>query len=131
MNELVLKRTQLWTLAAAVGLSLILWFTVTPRFALGTLLTALWAVAGFRALEGLIRAALLPRGTRRDVRGILIWAAAKLAVYGLAIWAVLKSPFAATSHLIGFSLLLVVLVVVGIVSLPRGANQPVQRGDSS
>jgi len=130
LNEAILKRTRLWTLVAGAALAVVLGFAVSVRFAAGLFVTALWAVVGFRVLEGLIRAALVPRGARRNVWVIVAWGAAKLAIYGFAVWAVLTRPFPAASHLIGFSLLLVVLVVVGVTSLPRGGNQPAQRGDN-
>jgi hypothetical protein len=130
LNEAVLKKTRLWTLAVATGLSLIFGIVFSIRFAAGIFLTALWAVAGFWALEGLLRSAIVPPGVRRNSRSVLLWAAAKIAVYGLAIWAVLRSPFPPVSHLIGFTLLLVVLVVVGASALPPGAGQTSGRGDN-
>jgi len=129
LNGDVLKRTRLWTLTAAAGLSAVLAFAVSLHFAAGLFLTALWAVTGFWFLERLLRAALVPPGTRRDGLAILGWAAGKLAIYALAIWALLESPFPPASHLIGFSLLLVVLVAAGATVLPRDLNQPARRGD--
>lgn len=130
MNNRILRQTQLWTLAAGVLLSGVLGLAISARFAAGLFLTVLWAVAGFRALEGLIRASVVRPGQPRNLRALAGWAAAKLAFYAIAVWAVLASPFPAVSHLIGFSLLLVVLVAVGISALPRGGDQPIQRGDN-
>jgi hypothetical protein len=129
LNGDVLKRTRLWTLSAAAGLSAVLAFAVSLHFAAGLLLTAVWAVSGFWCLERLLRAALVPPGTRRNGLAILGWGAGKLAIYALAIWAVLESPFPPASHLIGFSLLLVVLVAAGATVLPRDLSQPARRGD--
>lgn len=130
MNATILKQTRLWTIVAAIVLAVIFAIVISPGFGIGVFVSALWAVVGFWALAGIIRHALLPPGSKRNRRAILGWALLKIAVYALAIWALFAEPFPPVSYLVGFSLLLVVLVTVGLVALPRGANQPVQRGDN-
>jgi hypothetical protein len=129
VNEAILKKTRLWTIVVAAGVSLIVWLTVSVHFAAGVFVTALWAVVGFWALDRLLRAALVPPGSRRNIFAVIAWGVAKLTIYGLAIWALLARPFPAISHVIGFTLLLVVLVVIGITAMPRGISQPARRGD--
>jgi hypothetical protein len=129
LNEAILRRTRLWTTITAAGLALATALLVSPLFAAGLLLTALWAVAGFWILEKLLRAALVPAGHRRNGLVIAGWGLAKLGVYGLALWAVLAGRFPPVSLLVGFTLLLVVLVGVGIASAPGRMGQPARRGD--
>ena len=129
MNEAILHRTRLWTLASAGGLGLLLGFAVSPRFGLGLFLTSAWAVAGFWILEKLMRAAFVPPGQSRRGFVVAAWGAAKLAIYGLAIWAVLAGDFPPASILVGFSLLLAMLVVVGVVATPRPDRRPAARGE--
>ncbi len=113
MAQNVLARVQIWTILLALALSAVLVFTVSPQFALGVFLTALWAAAGLFALEKLLRVAVLPPGEPRNVFAMFLWGFAKLAVYGLAVWVLFSRPFPAISHAVGFTLMMVVLVVVG------------------
>ncbi len=129
MNEAILKRARLWTVAAGALLSLVCLFAVSFRFAAGLLVTAIWAAAGFYVLERLLRAVVVPPGTPRHGLAALGWGAAKLAIYGLAVAALIERPFPPVSHLIGFSLLLVALVAAGVSARPRDGGQPLRRGD--
>ncbi len=113
MSQNVLAKVQIWTILLALPLSAVMSFVVSVAFGLGVLVTALWAVAGFRALEGLLRAAIVPEGTPRNEFAIVLWLVAKLAVYGLAVWVLFSRPFPAVSHAVGFTVLMAVLVVVG------------------
>lgn len=113
MSQNILAKVQVWTILLALPLAIVLWFVVSFDFAAGVFLTALWAVAGFRALEGLFRAAFVPQGTPRNEFAIILWLLAKLSVYGLAVWVLFSRPFPAVSHAVGFTILMVVLVVVG------------------
>ncbi len=113
MSQNILAKVQLWTIFLALPLAIVLWFAVSFDFAAGVLVTALWAVAGFRALEGLMRAAFVPPGTPRNEFAIILWLLAKLAVYAAAAWVLFSRPFPAVSHAVGFTILMVVLVVVG------------------
>lgn len=113
MLQNVLARVQLWTIFLALGLAIVLWFAVSFVFGLGVFLTALWAVAGFRALEGLLRAAIVPPGTPRNEFAIILWLMAKLAVYAIAVWVLFSRPLPPLSHAVGFTLMIVVLVAVG------------------
>jgi len=113
LSQNVLAKVQLWTILIALPLAVGLWLGISFRFGAGVFLTALWAVAGFRALEGLLRAAIVPEGTPRNEFGIILWLVAKLAVYAIAVWVLFFRPFPAISHAIGFTVLMVILVAVG------------------
>jgi len=113
MPQNVLARVQIWTIFLAMALSVALFFAVSPLFALGVLLTALWAAAGLFALEKLLRCAVLPPGEPRNVFAVFLWGFAKLAVYGIAVWVLFSRPFPTLSHAVGFTLMMIVLVVVG------------------
>ncbi len=113
MSQNVLARVQIWTILLALALSVVLGFVVSPHFALGVFLTALWAAAGLFVLEKLLRAAILPRGEPRNVFAVFLWGFAKLAVYGIAVWVLFSRPFPAISHAVGFTLMMVVLAVAG------------------
>jgi len=113
LSQNVLAKVQIWTIFLALPIAVVLWFAISFGFGVGVLLTALWAVAGFRALEGLMRAAMVPKGTPRNEFAIILWLMAKLSVYGLAVWVLFSRPFPAISHAVGFTILMVVLVVVG------------------
>lgn len=103
----------MWTVLLALPLALVLWFAVSFDFGAGVFLTALWSVAGFRTLEGILRAAIVPEGAPRNVFAVILWLVAKLAVYAIAVWVLFSRPFPALSHAVGFTVLMVVLVVVG------------------
>ena len=113
MPQNVLARVQIWTIFLAMASSVALFFAVSPLFALGVLLTALWAAAGLFALEKLLRCAVLPPGEPRNVFAVFLWGFAKLAVYGIAVWVLFSRPFPTLSHAVGFTLMMIVLVVVG------------------
>jgi|GEM_PF-2139001 len=113
MPQNVLARVQIWTILLALALSAVLVFAVSARFALGVFLTALWAAAGLFALEKLLRCAVLPPGEPRNVFAMFLWGFAKLAIYGIAVWVLFSRPLPAMSHAVGFTLMMVVLVVVG------------------
>ncbi len=113
MSQNVLAKVQLWTILIALPLAVGLWLAISFDFGAGVFLTAMWAVAGFRALEGLLRAAIVPEGAPRNEFAIGLWLLAKLAVYGIAVWVLFSRPFPAISHAVGFTILMVVLVVVG------------------
>lgn len=113
MSQDVLAKVQLGTILIALPSAIVLWFAVSFAFGAGVFLTALWAVAGFRALEGLLRAAIVPKGTPRNEFAAILWLLAKLAVYAIAVWVLFSRPFPAVSHAVGFTILMVVLVVVG------------------
>ena len=113
MPQNVLASVQIWTILLALALSAVLAFTVSDHFALGVFLTAVWASAGLLALEKLLRCAVLPPGEPRNVFAIFLWGFAKLAVYGIAVWVLFSRPFPGISHAVGFTLMMVVLVVAG------------------
>ena len=113
MNQNLLARVYLWTILVAFACGLVFWFAISSGFGIGLFVTAVWAVAGFRALEGLLRATVVPPGTPRNIFAIILWFFAKLAIYGMAVWVLFSRPFPPVSHAVGFTLMLVVLVVLG------------------
>lgn len=132
----ILARTRRWTLAAAVAGTAVMFLAATPRAALSFLGAALWGVAGFWLLERLVRQALVPKcgapGEPRDRRALLLLMAGKAALYAAGIWVLLSGVASLQACALGFSLLLVMLVVVGIVlrpglQLPR--TEPRSRDD--
>lgn len=127
MSQNVLAKIQIWTIFLALPAAIVLWLAISFDFGLGVLLTALWAVAGFRALEGLMRSAMVPEGTPRNEFAIILWLMAKIGVYALAVWVLFSRPFPAISHAVGFTILMVVLVVVGA----RHRSEEIRLGTSS
>ncbi|MFT5316378.1 MAG: hypothetical protein ACI9UK_002223 [Candidatus Krumholzibacteriia bacterium] len=113
MSQKVLAQVQLWTIFLALPLAIGLGFAVSSDFGVGVFLTALWAVAGLRALEGLIRTGLMPKGTPKNPFEIILWVLAKIAVYAVAVWVLFTRPLPPTSHFVGFTLMMLVLVIVG------------------
>lgn len=113
MTDSLLARVRIWTILGAVIAGGALWFVVAPAFGLGVFLTALWAVVGFYALEKLLREAALPPGSPRNWFAIAIWGVVKLAVYGIAVWVLFSRPLPVLSHLVGFTILMVALVILG------------------
>ena len=113
MSQNLLAKVRIWTILIAFPLAIVLWFAVSFDFGAGVFLTALWAVVGFRALEGLLSAAVVPPGAPRNGFAVILWVTAKLGVYALAVWVLFSRPFPAVSHAVGFTLLMVTLVGVG------------------
>lgn len=118
MNASLLRRTRLWTLAAAVAAALVLNGRVEDRFVYGVLGSAVWAVLSFRVVEGLVKLALVPPGTPRPAGAIVGLIVAKAALYGVAFWVLLAGLVPPLSCILGFSLLLIVLVAIAIVGKP-------------
>ena len=131
MTQNLLARVYLWTILVALACGLVAWFTISLDFGLGIFLTAVWAVAGFRTLEGLLRSAVLPPGTPRNIFATILWVLAKLGVYGIAVWVLFSRPFPPVSHAVGFTLMLVVLVVLGAKSRSQEIHQSTPRGDDA
>lgn len=113
MGQKILAQVQLWTIFLALPLAIVLGLVESFNFGVGVFLTALWAVAGLRALEGLIRTGLRPKGVPKNRFEIILWVLAKIAVYAIAVWVMFTRPVPPTSHFIGFSLMMLVLIVVG------------------
>ena len=113
MRQNLLAKVRLWTILVALATSIVLWFAISSEFGVGVFLTALWAVAGFRALEGILRATVVPPGTPRNEFAIILWILAKFAVYAVAVWVLFSRPLPPVSHAVGFTIMIVVLVGVG------------------
>ena len=118
MNSMILRKARQWSIAAAVVISLGLGRFVDARFALGFLGSAVWAVVGFWLVEALISRALLPSSIKRNRGAIALLVAGKLALYALALWILLSGIVPAMSCIYGFSLILIVLVIAGLVIRP-------------
>ncbi len=131
MNKSLLARVQIWTILIASALGLVAWYAISLNFAAGLFLTALWAVVGLMALEGILRAAVVPQGTPRNEFALIIWVLIKIAVYGLAIWVLFSRPFPAVSHAVGFTLLMVTLVSVGARARSQDIRQLNRRDDDA
>lgn len=127
MNNSLLARVRIWTILIALVAGLVAWFAISLEFAAGLFLTALWAVAGLWALEGILRSAVVPPGTPRNGFAVILWILAKIAVYGLAIWVLFSRPFPAVSHAVGFTLLMVTLVGVGA----KARSEEIARSEES
>ncbi len=119
MSTPILKRTRLWTTAAAVAIALALNTRMDLIFVIGFLGSAIWAVLSFWVVEAIMRFALVPPGSPRNGVAIARLVVAKVALYGLAFWVLLAGIVPPTSCALGFSLLLVVLVVVAVVGKPK------------
>jgi Na+-transporting methylmalonyl-CoA/oxaloacetate decarboxylase beta subunit len=99
-----------------------------PRFGLGVAATGAWAYASLRTLEGLLDAAVAPVGNPRDSRAVFLWAAAKIGVYAVAIWALIARPFPATSLIVGVTWLPFAFVVAALLPAPRTGSDAPTRG---
>ena len=91
MTKSLLARVQIWTILIASAIGLVAWYAISLNFAAGLFLTALWAVVGLMALEGILRAAVVPQGTPRNEFALIIWVLIKIAVYGLAMGVIFPS----------------------------------------
>lgn len=113
MNEKLLAQVRLWTILVALMASAVAFFAISFAFALGIFLTAVWAAAGLLVLERLLRAAIVPRGSSRNGLAIILWTAAKIAVYAVAVWVLFSRPLPVLSHAVGFTMMMATLVVLG------------------
>ena len=123
MNKSLLARVRIWTILIASAAALVSWYVISLSFAAGLFLTAVWAVVGLMALEGILRASIVPPGTPKNEIATVIWILVKLAVYGLAVWVLFSRPFPVVSHAAGFTLLMVTLVIVGAGSHSKTRSQ--------
>lgn len=130
MSSSVPRKARLWTLAAAVVIALGLSRFTDTRFVLGFLGSAVWAVTGFWVVEALVRQALVPSSGTRNRGAIVLLVAGKVALYALALWVLLAGIAPAMSCLYGFSLMLIVLVITGLVIRPSLSPEGLsERGD--
>jgi hypothetical protein len=113
VNEKLLAQVRLWTILIALGASAAAFFAISFAFALGIFLTAVWAALGLLVLERLLRAAIVPRGSPRDGLAVILWSAAKIAIYGVAVWVLFSRPLPVLSHAVGFTLMMAIMVVLG------------------
>lgn len=113
MNQKLLARVRLWTILVALLVAGTFFFVVSSAFALGVFLTAAWAVLGLWVLERLLLVAVVPPGAPRNTPALVGWTAAKFAVYGIAVWVLFSRPLPVLSHAVGFTLMMVILVVLG------------------
>ena len=126
MNDSLLARVRIWTIVCAALTAAVCWFAVSPGFSLGVFATAMWAVAGFWVLEKVLRLAAVPQGAPRNNFAVALWVVAKLAIYGLAVWVLFSRPLPVLSHVVGFSILMVILVILGASARAKEINKPRQ-----
>jgi hypothetical protein len=123
-----LSKARGWTLGAAAVLAVALGVAVSPRFGAGVLVAAVWATAWLWLIEALTRRAVVPAGTPRPIGAITVLAAAKVLLYGLAVWALLAKAFPVTSYLVGFTLMLLAMSAVTIARRAGGSRAPAGPG---
>ena len=131
MDKSLLARVRIWTILIALISALVAWFAISFDFAAGLLLTALWAVIGLMALEGILRTAIVPPGTPRNGFAVFLWVFLKIAVYGLAVWVLFSRPFPAVSHAVGFTILMATLVGVGAQTRSADIRQMNRQDDDA
>ena len=124
MNASILTRTKLWTLLAAVVITMVLRFRYDQGFAFSFLGAAVWAVLSFWVVEGLVRAALVPPGRPRPTGRLVRLVAAKAGLYGLALWVLLTGYASPIGCIFGFMLLMIVLVIVALVGKSTPGSGP-------
>ncbi len=124
MRYSLLKKARVATISAAVVGFFVLGPLVDFGFAGCMLAAAVWGAAGFWLIEGLIKAALLPPGASRPRGRIAALVCGKAALYAIAVWALLTGRAAPIPTLIGFSLLLVALVVTTLWQRPSLKMSP-------
>ena len=124
MNKSLLARVRIWTILIASAAALVAWYAISLVFAAGLFLTAVWGVVGLMALEGILRSSVVPPGAEKNEFATVIWILVKIAVYGLAVWVLFSRPFPAVSHAVGFTLLMVTLVIVGAQSQSGTRGNP-------
>jgi len=130
VNLSLLGQARLWTVAAGAIAVPLLGLLVSWPFALGCAVTIVWAVLGFWVLEKLMRAFVVPPGTPRNVFAVILWSMLKLGVYAVAIWVLIVRAFPPVSHIVGVTILLVVLVALGAAKSPHLTRQmPARRGE--
>ncbi len=128
MNDRILLRARLVSVLAAVVLGLGFMPYLGWRFGVGVAAAGLWGVAGLRALEGLLKAAVQPPSAPRSRRRIFLWIAAKLGVYVVGVWVLTIRLFSAPSILVGLTLPLVAIAVMAVCQ-PSPPARESTRGD--
>jgi len=131
VNFSIIKKARIATVVTALVGFILSGLLLDFGFAGGFLATALWGAAGFWFIEGLVRLALLPPGQSRSRGRILALVGGKLALYAIALWALLKGVVAPIPAMLGFSLLLVALVVTTLLERPKlqASRSEVQEDD--
>lgn len=119
MNFSIIKKARIATVVAALVGFILTGLLLDFGFAGSFLATALWGAAGFWLIEGLVRLALLPPGQSRPRGRILALVCGKMSLYAIALWALLKGVVAPIPAMLGFSLLLVALVITTLLERPK------------
>lgn len=124
-----LRRVRRWTVAGgffAGGLTAV----VSCRsLGAGVLVGALWSALNLRAMEGLLRSAVLPHDRPRDMRAVFLWSAAKLCVYVLAVWLLVVAPFPVVGLAAGLTIMLAAIVLAGLTTRSEAGREAPRRGD--
>lgn len=124
----LLRRTRRLTVLGGLGVGALVALLATPQHGLGILVGALWSALNLRAMEGLLRSALLPRDHRRDLRVVFLWSILKLGVYVLAVWMLVIAPFPVVGLAIGLTVMLAALVLAGLTTRSEAVQEAPQRG---
>lgn len=128
----ILRRAQWGTLASGSAISLAVGLSGFRQLGLGIAVGSFWSALNLRILEGLLRAAIVPRDQEKQNRRVFLWSMAKLGIYVVAVWLLIVAPFPVAGMALGLTIMLVALVVAGLTIRP-GPEKTVQeaprRGD--
>lgn len=116
MNRTIPELARLITIAVAAPAAMVMWYKDYHSYAIVFLLTAVWSILSFLVLELLVKSALLPPGTKRNTKTIVLLMLAKAGLYGVALWAIFAQQLPPYPCIAGFSLLMVSIVTAGLVS---------------
>ena len=127
----LLRRAQWGTVGLGLAAGAVLLLVGRRDLAPGLAIGAVWSALNLRAMEGLLRAAVLPRDHARDLRMVFLWSTAKLTLYVLAVWLLIVAPFPVAGLALGLTVMLAALVLAGLLTRPRPSQEPPQRGDDA
>ncbi|MEZ4388989.1 MAG: hypothetical protein R3D98_15695 [Candidatus Krumholzibacteriia bacterium] len=130
-QDLVLRRAQVLTVVFGAVAAGALALGRHPEIAKGLGVGSLWAAANLVVLEGLMRAAFMPRDRVRSVPRITIWFLLKMAVYVVAVWLLIVAPFPVVGMAHGLTVMLTALVVSGLTTRSAPPKNVSRRGDDA
>ena len=131
MDGRLLRRAQLGTVAGGLLAGVVTALLWSPSHALGVFVGAAGAALNLRALEGVITAAVVPPGARRDLRRVFLWLLAKFTVYGLAFWILIVRPFPVIGMAVGLTIMLIALVLAALTGRSATPREATLRGDDA
>lgn len=125
----LLRRAQWWTVGGGLAAAGAVALLGAADHGLGILIGASWSALNLRALEGLLRAAVVPRAAPRDHKRVFLWSALKLGVYVLAVWLLVWEPLPAVDLALGLTIMLAALVLAGVTTQADTGQATPRRGD--